>query len=200
MIRVLLGQHRALVRGALAAVLSQQAELEVPAEVDAAGDVLAAVDRTRPDVVVLDALLAAELDGEQPCGREPCPGLLVLVDREEVNGAFLELARLAPRVGFIATDASPAELIEAIRSVAKGEPVIDPVVALAALRAARNPLTARECEVLRLISTGATGQEIAHKLNLTTGTVRNYLSHILAKTGARSRIEAVLKAQEAGWI
>jgi two-component system response regulator DesR len=189
-----------LLRGALAAVLSQDAELEVVAEADTAGDVPEAVARTSPQVVVLDSELACELVTADLAGRLPDVGVLILVDHEAVSAACLELARASPRTGFIGTDASPAELVEAVRSVAEGLPVMDPVVALAALRAVRNPLTPRECEVLRLVSTGATAQEIARKLNLTNGTVRNYLSHILTKVEARSRIEAVLKAQDAGWI
>lgn len=200
MIRVVLGHHSALVRGALATVLSQDDGLEVGAEVDSAGKMPAAVARFRPRVVVLDAALAGELVVEEVCGQLPDTAVLIVIDRDDVTAAYLGLARLAPRVGFIATDASPAELIEAVRTVANGVPVIDAEVAVAALRAADNPLTSRECEVLKLVSTGATAQEIARRLNLSSGTIRNYLSHILAKTGARSRIEAVLKAHEAGWI
>ncbi|HEY3558355.1 MAG TPA: response regulator transcription factor [Kribbella sp.] len=200
MIRVVLGHHGALVRGALATVLSQDAEVEVAAEIDRAADVRKMVTRIRPHVVVLDAELAGELAAKERSGWLPNMGMLILIDRDAISLGCLELARSAPHVGFISIDASPAELVEAVRSVADGIPVIDPVVALAALRAVRNPLTARETEVLRLVSTGATAQEIAHKLNLSSGTVRNYLSHILTKVDARSRIEAVLKAQDAGWI
>lgn len=199
-IRVVLGHHGALVRGALAAVLSQEADLDVVAEIENADDVLPTVTRMRPQVVVLDPVLAVQISIEELCLRLHELGILILIDRDLVNGASLALVRLAPRVGFIATDASPADLVEAVRQLADGGPVLDAAVAVAALRAVQNPLTERECEVLRQVTTGATAQEIAHKLNLSAGTVRNYLSHILAKTGARSRIEAVRKAQEAGWI
>ncbi|WP_460666153.1 response regulator transcription factor [Kribbella swartbergensis] len=200
MIRVVLGHHGALVRGALAAVLSQEADLEVLAEVEKADEVLPAVERTRPHVVVLDPMLDGAIRIEELCLQLREPGILILIDRDLLNGVSLALVRLAPRVGFIATDASPADLAEAVRQLAHGAAVIDPGVAVAALRAVENPLTERECEVLRLVTTGATAQEIARRLNLTAGTVRNYLSHILTKTDARSRIEAVRKAQEAGWI
>ena len=200
MVRVVLGHHGALVRGALAAVLSQEADLDVLAEVEKADDVLPAVVRTRPHVVVLDPMLDGSIRIEELCLQLREPGILILIDRDLLNGASLALVRLAPRVGFIATDASPADLVEAVRQLAQGAAVIDPAVAVAALRAGQNPLTDRECEVLRLVTTGATAQEIARRLNLTAGTVRNYLSHILTKTSARSRIEAVRKAQEAGWI
>jgi len=199
-VRVVLGHHGALVRGALAAVLSQEADLDVLAEVEKADDVLPAVVRTRPHVVVLDPMLDGSIRIEELCLQLREPGILILIDRDLLNGASLALVRLAPRVGFIATDASPADLVEAVRQLAQGAAVIDPAVAVAALRAGQNPLTDRECEVLRLVTTGATAQEIARRLNLTAGTVRNYLSHILTKTSARSRIEAVRKAQEAGWI
>jgi two-component system, NarL family, response regulator DesR len=199
-IRVVLGHRGALVRGALAAVLSQEADLDVLAEVETADDVLPAVARTRPHVVVLDPMLGGDIRIEKLCLQLREPGILILIDRDLLTGASLALVRLAPRVGFIATDASPADLVEAVRQLAHGAAVIDPGVAVAALRAVANPLTGRECEVLRLVTTGATAQEIARRLNLSTGTVRNYLSHILNKTEARSRIEAVRKAQEAGWI
>jgi two-component system response regulator DesR len=189
-----------LVRGALAAVLSQEADLDVLAEVEKADDVLPAVARARPHVVVLDPMLDGKIRIEELCLQLREPGILILIDRDLLNGVSLALVRLAPRVGFIATDASPADLAEAVRQLAQGAAVIDPAVAVAALRAVENPLTERECEVLRLVTTGATAQEIARRLNLAAGTVRNYLSHILTKTDARSRIEAVRKAQEAGWI
>jgi two-component system response regulator DesR len=199
-IRVVLGHHGALVRGALAAVLAKEADLEVLAEIDKAGDVLPVVASGRPHVVVLDSELAGERGIEELCRRMPGQGVLILIDRDAVSGASLGLVRLAPRVGFVDTDASPAELVEAVRHLARGTPVLDPRVAVAALRAVANPLTGREREVLRLVITGATAQEIARSLSLSAGTVRNYLSHIFTKTGARSRIEAVRKAQEAGWI
>jgi two-component system response regulator DesR len=199
-VRVVLGHHGTLVRGALAAVLSQEADLDVLAEIESADDVLPAVARTRPHVVVLDPMLAGNIRMEELCLQLREPGILILIDWDLLYGVSLALVRLAPRVGFIATDASPADLAEAVRQLAQGAAVIDPGVAVAALRAVENPLTEREREVLRLVTTGATAQEIAKRLHLSAGTVRNYLSHILAKTAARSRIEAVRNAQEAGWI
>jgi two-component system, NarL family, response regulator DesR len=199
-IRVALGHHGALLRGALAAMLSQEADLDVRAEIGAAAEVLPMLARTDPQVLVLDSHLAGEVGIAELCHQIPGPGVLVLIDPSEVTAASLTLVRLAPRVGFIATDASPSELVEAVRNLAGGAPVLDPVVTVAALRAVDNPLTGRELEVLRLLATGATAGEIARRLGLTAGTVRNYLSHILTKTNARNRIDAVRKAQEAGWI
>jgi two-component system response regulator DesR len=102
--------------------------------------------------------------------------------------------------GFVGTDTAPHQLTEYVRRVAAGERVIDPVLAVAALSAPHNPLTAREREVLRLAGTGSSSAEIAARLHLSAGTVRNYLSAIMHKTGARNRLEAFRIAEEAGWL
>jgi two-component system response regulator DesR len=199
-IRVVLGHRGALVRGALAAVLQREDDLDVVAELENADDVLTVAVREQPHVVVLDPRVTDPVDLGEVCRSLPARGVLVLVDREAVPNASLELAKQAPRVGLLATDSSPAELVDAVRHIARGKPVLDPGLAVAALTADENPLTCREQEVLRLATTGATTQEIARVLSLSAGTVRNYLSRILAKTGARTRIEAIRIAQEAGWI
>ncbi|ADB35501.1 transcriptional regulator, LuxR family [Kribbella flavida DSM 17836] len=199
MIRVVLGHRGTLVRGALAAVLSRESDLDVLAALDRSDDVLAAV-RLRPQVVVLDPQLPGKVGIEELCRRLTGRGVLVLVDHEAIAATSMALVKQAPRVGLIATDATTDQLVEAVRDVAKGLPVVDVRLAVAALRAGDNPLTDRECEVLRQVTTGATAQEIARTLSLSAGTVRNYLSRILTKTGARSRIEAIRKAQDAGWI
>jgi len=197
-IRILLGHRGKLLRGALAAVLSNEEDLRVVAEVDRTKDVLPALNRVQPDVAVVEARMPAEMGIEEVSRQQS--RMLILVERGAPVGSNLALARLAPRVGLIATDASPEELVVAVRQLADGRPVLDVELAMVALQAKQNPLTGREREVLQLLSTGATAQEIAHKLCLSAGTVRNYLSHILTKTGARSRIEAIRKAEEAGWI
>ncbi len=198
MIRILLGHRGKLLRGALAAVLSNEEDLRVVAEVDRTKDVLQALNRVQPDVAVVEARMPAEMGIEEVSRQQS--RMLILVERGAPVGSNLALARLAPRVGMIATDASPEELVVAVRQLADGRPVLDVELAMVALQAKQNPLTGREREVLQLLSTGATAQEIAHKLCLSAGTVRNYLSHILTKTGARSRIEAIRKAEEAGRI
>jgi two-component system response regulator DesR len=187
-----------LLRGALAAVLSREDDLQVVAELAEAEQVLPAVERERPDVLVLDGRMPTEIGVDEVSQQRPA--VLVLVDRRASIAANVALVRLAPRIGLLATDVSPAELVVAVRQIARGRPVLDLELAMAALRADQNPLTGRECEVLRMVTTGATAQEIAHKLCLSAGTVRNHLSHILNKTDSRSRIEAVRKAEEAGWI
>ena len=102
--------------------------------------------------------------------------------------------------GLISKDAPPSRLADGIRRVARGERVIDPALAVAALRAPRNPLTMRELEVLRVLAMGLPSAEIAAKLDLRIGTVCNYVSTIIRKTGARNRVEAVRIAGESGWL
>ncbi|GAB3817111.1 LuxR C-terminal-related transcriptional regulator [Kribbella italica] len=199
MIRVVLGHRGTLVRGALAAVLSKESDFDVMAELDRSDDVLTSV-RLRPHVVVLDPQLPGKLGIEELCRKLTGRGVLVMVDHEAIAATSMALVKQAPRIGLIATDATTEQFVEAVRDVAKGLPVVDVRLAVAALRAGDNPLTDRECEVLRQVTTGATAQEVARTLSLSAGTVRNYLSRILAKTGARSRIEAIRKAQDAGWI
>lgn len=199
-LRLLLGHRDGLLREALSDVLSRESDLDVVAELARGDDLQAAVGRHRVEVAVLDALLPGLADVDVVCQKLPRLGILMLLERDAVNGASLELARLAPRVGLIGTEVSLADLVRAVRHVARGEAVLDPELAVAALTAVRNPLTSRERDVLRLAMTGAPADEIAQTLYLSPGTVRNYLWHVISKTGARTRIEAIRIAQDAGWI
>ncbi|MEH1129979.1 response regulator transcription factor [Micromonospora sp. CPCC 206061] len=204
MIQVLLGQRGTLFRGALATVLSAEPDLTVVAELDRADDILPMAARERPDVAVLDASLPGPVTvGElcpALCQSLPACGVLIVLDRAASAGLGRSLARLAPRVGLIGIETSPGDLVESVRQLARGEPVLDAELAVAALTAGESPLTDREREVLRLAVDGTPPSEIAQALFLSTGTVRNYLSRILSKTGARTRIEAIRIAQDAGWI
>jgi two-component system response regulator DesR len=203
-IQVLLGQRGTLFRGALATVLSAEPDLTVVAELDRADDILSIAAREQPDVAVLDASLPGPVTvGElcpALCQSLPACGVLILLDRPASAGLGRSLARLAPRVGFIGIETSTGDLVEGVRQLARGEPVLDAELAVAALTAGESPLTDREREVLRLAVDGTPPNEIARALFLSTGTVRNYLSRILAKTGGRTRIEAIRIAQDAGWI
>jgi two-component system response regulator DesR len=203
-VRVLLGRQDGLVRGALAAVLASERDLTVVAELADGDQLLAAAVRDRPDVAVLDAALPGAATVGELCqalrGRLSACRPLVLLDPGSGIGLGRSLAPLAPWLGLLATDAVPADLVEAVRRLARGERVVDGRLAAAARPAAENPLTARECQVLRLTRGGAPPKEIARALELRVGTVRNYLSRSLAKTGGRTVLEATRVAQDAGWI
>jgi len=203
-IRILLGYRGALSRGALATVLAAEPDMVVVAEPARGEQVLAVAMQVRPDVAVLDfALPGGVAVGELSrtlCRTLPSCSTLIVIDRRSCAGIGRSLARLAPRVGLLGTESTPADLVDGVRSLVRGEPVLDAELAVAALRSVETVLTDRECEVLRQARLGATAKEIAKSLCLSTGTVRNYLSRVLAKTGARTRIEAIRIAQEAGWI
>lgn len=201
MIRVLLGQKGKLVRGAIAAVLSRAPDLTVVAQLSRGDDIAGAVRKDAVDIAVLDARLPGVTPVNELCEAliSHCP-VLLLTDPEANDLLCARLARLSPRVGFIATESSPDLLVESVRRVVRGEAVLDTALALAILTAGRSPLTRRECEVLGLAAEGLRTTEIAEKLFLSAGTVRNHLSRILTKTGARTRIAAIRTAQEKGWI
>jgi two-component system response regulator DesR len=106
----------------------------------------------------------------------------------------------AGALGFMVKDAPPERLADAIRRVASGERVVDPVLAAESLAGGANPLTGREQDVLAAARGGATVADIASQLYLSEGTVRNYLSSAIAKTGTRNRVEAVIHAEQHGWL
>jgi two-component system, NarL family, response regulator DesR len=203
LIRVALAKGGALTRSAMVALLRQEEDIDVVAEAGHGAEALVVVGRHRPDVVVLDADLPAT-DWRSLC-PELCrmaPGcqVLMLIDARRSGPMAQTFPSWAPRVGFVVNEAPPGRLVDAIRRMAGGEQFLDPELAVAALVAPDNPFTARELEVLRLAAEGAPVNEIASELCLALGTVRNHWSRIVTKTGARTRIEAIRIAQEAGWL
>jgi two-component system response regulator DesR len=201
MIRVLLAEDQAMVRGALSALLRLESDIEVVAEVARGDEVVPAALETMPDVALLDIEMPGG-DGLQAAAalRERFPSCRVLILTTFGRGGYLRRAMESGAVGFLLKDASAAELAIAIRRAMAGERVVDPELALAALSEGSNPLTAREREVLRVGLNGASIADIASKLFLSEGTVRNHLSIAIQKMGARNRIEAARLAEEKGWL
>jgi two-component system response regulator DesR len=200
-IKVLLADDHAVVRGALAALLSLEPDLEVVAEVDAGDQVLPAVLRHRPDVAVLDVDMPGA-DGLTAAAtvHERLPECRTLILTGHGKPGHLRRALTAHVGGFLLKTAPPDELVAGIRAVAAGRRVLDPSLALTAWDLADNPLTPRETDVLRLAAEGAEAPEIAERLHLSAGTVRNYLTAVVDKLGARNRTDAARIATEAGWI
>jgi len=187
----------------MAALLGQEDDIAIVAECAHGPEVLAVATRHRPDVVLLDAdLPAADWRSLCPelCQTVPGCHVLVLVDGRRWGRAARTFAQWAPRVGFVVNEAPPVRLVEAVRRMARGEHFLDPDLAVGALLALDNPFTLRELEVLKLAARGAPVTEIASQLRLALGTVRNHLSRIITKTGAKTRIEAIRIAQDAGWL
>ncbi|MBD2893125.1 Transcriptional regulatory protein DesR [Actinomadura sp. RB99] len=201
MIRVLIAEDMHLLREALAELLGLEDDIEVVAQVDSGARIVPAAERHRPDVAVVDIDLP-EMDGLAAAALLPgrVPGCRVLILTALSRPGHLRRALEAGVAGFVRKDVRPDELAAAVRTVAAGGTVIDPALASAALLAPESPLTQREAEVLRLSATGAQPMEIAERLFLSYGTVRNYLTSAVGKLGARNRIDAVRIATEAGWI
>lgn len=201
MIRVLLAEDQAMVRGALAALLALEGDIEIVAEVGRGDEVLAAALAARPDVALLDIEMpggdgisaAADLHSQQPACR-------VLILTTFGRPGYLRRAMASGVVGFLLKDAPAAQLATAIRRAVAGERVVDPDLAMAALSEGENPLTERERAVLAAAAGGAGNAAIAASLALSEGTVRNYLSEAIQKVGARNRVEAAHIAAQKGWL
>ena len=199
-IRLLIADDQELFRSALAALLALQQDFEVVASVGRGDEVAAAARDHQPDIALLDidmpgidGLAAAVLAQEVP----RCRSLILTTFGRP---GYLRRAMESGAYGFIVKDAPAEQLADAIRRVMAGERVVDPALAAATLAGGTSPLTARERDVLAAARPGTTVADIAGKLVLSEGTVRNYLSAAMAKVGARNRAEAVRIADERGWL
>ncbi|GAB3454286.1 response regulator transcription factor [Kineococcus endophyticus] len=201
MIRLLLADDQALVRGALAALLSLEGDLEVVGEVSRGDEVAEACRTLRPDVVLMDIEMPG-LDGIAATAavRRAVPGTRVLVVTTFGRPGYLRRAMEAGAAGFVVKDTPARELADVVRRVAAGLRVVDPALAAESLAAGLTPLTDRETEVLRAARDGGTVADLAATLHLSEGTVRNHLSAAIGKTGARTRAEAVRLADTNGWL
>lgn len=200
-VRVLLAEDQAMVRGALSALLTLEKGIEVVAEVARGDEVLRAALEAQPDIALLDIEMpggdglaaAAEL-------REQVPGCRVIILTTFGRTGYLKRAMESGAAGFLLKDAPAAELATAIHRVLRGERVVDPELAAAALSERGNPLTDRERDVLAASVDGATIRDVAARLYLSEGTVRNYVSTAIQKLGARNRVEAARQAHDRGWL
>ncbi|MGQ4619921.1 response regulator [Nocardia sp. R7R-8] len=201
MIRLLLADDQALVRGALAALLGLENDLEVVGEVGRGDEVLDAVARTGPDVVLLDVEMPG-MDGITVAGKLHLahPDVRILMVTTFGRPGYLRRAIDAGATGFVVKDTPARELADAVRRVRMGLRVIDPGLAAETLTAGTSPLTAREREVLAAAADGAPASAIAKRLHLSEGTVRNHLSSAIGKTGTSTRGEAVRAAERLGWL
>lgn len=201
MIRVLLAEDQALVRGALAALLELQPDLLVVAEVGRGDEVLPTALASGPDVALLDIELPG-IDGLAAAAalRAGLPACRVLMVTTFGRVGYLRRALEVGAVGFLLKDSPVTELAGAIRRAMAGERVVDPTLALSALSVGHNPLSAREREVLAAAAGGAGLAAVAARLALSEGTVRNHLSVAIQKLGVRNRIEAARLAEARGWL
>lgn len=201
MIRLLLADDQALVRGALAALLDLESDLTVVAQVGRGDEVVGAARLHTADVALLDVEMpgldgiaaAAELRARYPA----CRSLIVTTFGRP---GYVRRALDAGASGFLVKDTPAEELADAVRRVHRGLRVVDPELAVESLALGTSPLTDRERDVLVAAAAGGTVADIARETCLSEGTVRNYLSAAIGKTGARTRAEAARLAQEYGWL
>jgi two-component system, NarL family, response regulator DesR len=199
-IRVLIAEDQSLILGALAALLDIEADLEVVGQAGSGSEALALAERTRPDVLLTDIEmpgmsgldLAAELRARGNAAK-------IVIVTTFARPGYLRRALEVGAAGYLLKDAPSAQLAEAIRRVMAGGRAIDPSLATEAWTEA-DPLTERERQVLRLAGEGMAGEAIARQLDLSEGTVRNYLSEAIGKLGAKNRVEAARLARQKGWL
>lgn len=200
-IRLLLADDQHLVRGALAALLSLEDDLEVVAEVGRGDEVVEAARAHAPDVALIDVQMPGT-DGIDATAalREAVPGTRVLIVTTFGRPGYLRRAMEAGAGGFVVKDTPADALADAIRRVHAGLRHVDPALAADSLATGASPLTVRERDVLVAASGGDSIAGIAARLVLSEGTVRNYLSSVIGKTGARNRTEAIRTAESNGWL
>ena len=198
MIHVLIAEHLPLVRRGLLATLGAEPDLRVVAEVGRPEEVVGAALASEPDVAVVDLDLPGLPVAAQLAEQAPECGVLIL--SAAPNPGQVRKALAGNALGFMSLCVPPERLAEGVRQVAAGRRAIEPELAVAALQCATNPLTRRELDVLRIAAGGARSTEIADELFLSVGTVRNHLSRIMCKTGARNRLDAVRIASDCGWL
>jgi two-component system, NarL family, response regulator DesR len=200
-VRLLLAEDQVMIRQALAALLEFEGEFEVVAQVGRGDEVLAAARQTHPDVAVLDIEMPG-MDGLTAAAalKKHHPDTKIVILTTFGRPGFLRRAMESGVSAFLVKDSPADKLTQTIRRVLAGERVIDPDLAAAALANGGSPLTPRERDVLEASASGRTIAEIAGQLYLSEGTVRNYLSACIGKTGARNRAEALRIASERGWL
>jgi two-component system response regulator DesR len=200
-IRVLIAEDQAMIREALAALLSFEDDIEVVAQVGRGDEVVAAATEHDAEVALLDIEMPG-LDGLSAASalRRAKPALKIVILTTFGRPGFMRRAMETGVSAFLVKDSPAERLAETVRTVLAGGRVIDPDLAAAALAEGDNPLTPRESDVLAASADGSMISEIAAKLYLSEGTVRNYLSACIQKTGARNRTEALRIAEDRGWL
>jgi two-component system, NarL family, response regulator DesR len=200
-VRIMIAEDQTMVRQALVALLELEPDIEVVAQAATGDEALAMARKHEPDVAVLDIEMPGPtgIEVAQRLQATAFAGQVVIVTTFDRPG-YLRAAMAAGASGFLLKDAPAADLAAAIRQVAAGQRVVDPSLAAAALAQGDSPLTERETEVLAAAAGHDAIADIAARLHLSNGTVRNHLSAAIQKLGARNRAEAVQIAQQKGWL
>jgi two-component system response regulator DesR len=197
----MIAEDQAMVRQALVALLGLEPDIDVVAQAANGDEALAMARKHQPDVAVLDIEMPGRsgIEVARQLREESFGGQVIIVTTFGRPG-YLRAAMAAGASGFLLKDSPAAQLADAIRRVAAGERIVDPALAAAALAEGESPLTGRETEVLAAAAGHDAISDIAERLHLSPGTVRNHLSAGMQKLGARNRAEAVQMAQRKGWL
>ncbi|MEO0974365.1 MAG: response regulator transcription factor [Pseudomonadota bacterium] len=200
MIRALIAEDQAMLRGALATLLSLEEDIEVVAEVGDGAEALTEVRRLRPTVLITDIEMPAMsgIELAEAIRAEGLPTRVLIVTTFSRPG-YLQRALNADVAGYVLKDASSDALADAVRAVHRGERHVPTALAELAWTTP-DPLTHRERQVLQLAEAGMQNKQIAHELGLSVGTVRNYLTDAMDKLQATNRVEAFRTARELGWL
>jgi len=200
-IRLLIADDQALVRGALAALLGLEHDIEIVAQVGRGDEVVEAARTSEADVALLDIEMPG-IDGIAAASllRSEVPGCRALIVTTFGRPGYLARAMQAGASGFVVKDTPAAELADAVRRVSMGLRVVDPALAAESLAQGDSPLTERETDVLAAARDGGSIADIARTVHLSEGTVKNHLSSAIGKTGGRNRADAVRVAVERGWL
>ena len=214
-LRVLIVDDQRLMRDGLRTLLELEDDLEAVGEAENGAVALTAYDQLQPDVVLMDIRMP-QMDGVEAtrriCQQWPQAHILILTTFDDDNYVFEGLR--AGAMGYLLKDVSGAELATAIRTVAAGNALIGSSVARKVLTqlashtsatptddaSLAEPLSEREQEILRLVAQGYSNPQIAQELHLAEGTVKNYMTNILQKTGSRDRTQAAVRARSLGLI
>lgn len=201
MIRLLLAEDQVMMRGALATLLDLEEDLTVVAQVGDGDTIVPTAREMRPDVALLDIELPGRSGIDAAADlRDELPECRVLILTTFARPGYVQRAMAAGASGFLVKDGPVEDLADAVRAVVGGEVVVDPALAMSALRTGQSPLSEREREVLTASEDGSSIADIAARLHLSTSTVRNYLSSTIGKTGTRNKTEAAGLARRHGWL
>ena len=200
-IRLVLADDESLTRGAVGTLLGLEIDLVVVGEAEDGPGAIAAIREHRPDIAVLDVEMPGH-DGAEVAQWVAAnqPGTRCIILTRHARPGVLRRALAAGARGFVSKSAPASVLADVIRRVHGGGRYVDPDLAMTALMTEDSPLTDRELEVLRNVDASGTAADIARRVHLSPGTVRNYLSSAMQKLGAGTRTEAVQLARDRGWL